>query len=314
MDSNNVGGLTALFDKASGLSGTERVNLETGVAVAVSKGRELVSVKKFLDEFATKPDRRVGTDKVQSLQSFIEWVNRHKDQGTVVFCDATRTAPKLLAVADYHHANSDTEGGITGDAAARFGKFRALYEFPISSHWKAWSDVNRKIMDQADFAEFLDDHALDLISPEMVDNGKGEMIASLPPEVAQYLGYHGGRMALPNDVLALAKGLEITANAKNVARVDVQSGQTALMYEETHVDGRGQRVEVPKMFMIGVPLFDRAATAYRVPIRIRYRLPGGIKWILTMFGDEQIVDKAITDAAKSVHTECEVPVFLGTPG
>ena len=311
MDSNNVGGLTALFDKASGLSGTERVNLERDVAVAVPKGRELVSVKKFLDEFATKPDRRIGIDKVQSLESFVEWVNRHKDKGTVVFCDITRTAPKLLAIADYHHATSES---MEGDAAARFGKFRALYEFPISSHWKAWSDVNRKIMDQGDFAEFLDDHALDLISPEMVDNGKGEMIASLPTEVAQYLGFHGGRMALPNDVLTLAKGLDVTSNARNVSRVDVQSGEGALVFEDQHVGANGQRVDVPKMFMIGVPLFDRAATAYRVPVRIRYRLAGGIKWILTMFGDEQIVDKAITDAARSVHTECEVPVFLGTPG
>jgi hypothetical protein len=68
--------------------------------------------------------------------------------GSVIFCDTRREAPKLLAIIDYHLPfEREKEGGLTGDATARCRFFRALYEFPLSEHWKAWRKVDGQPMD-----------------------------------------------------------------------------------------------------------------------------------------------------------------------
>jgi hypothetical protein len=284
--------------------------------MAVPDGTELLSVKKFIDDYAVKPDRRVGTDKVQDLDSLVAWINRHKDAGSVVFCDTTREAPKLLSIIDYHHQVPTTDDGKlldSGDATARFGRFRALYEFPLSEHWKAWRKVDGVAMDQADFAEFLEERVLDLIAPDIGTDGEGSEVKKLPPRVQQLLDALGGRCALPQDVITLSKGLEITATSRAVTRVDVQTGEGALVFEQDHVGADKQKVSVPKLFLIGIPLFDKSSFHYRIPVRIRYRLHGGIKWTFTMFGADEVIDAAIREAAEHVRDGATTPLFYGTP-
>lgn len=279
--------------------------------LAVPNGTSMVSIKKLLDEYATKPDRRTGTDTVQDLATLVEWTNRHCDDGTVVFCDTTRDAPKLLTIVDYHHAV--TEEMPNGDDAARFRAFRALYNFPLSEEWKAWKAVDGKVMDQADFAEFLEDRVLDLIAPDLSQDSEGVETKKLPPKVAQLLGLLGGRCALPQDIITLSKGLSITANARTAQRVDVNTGEGALMFDEQHVGEGGQKISVPKLFLICIPVFDKAPFHYRIPVRIRYRLSGGIKWTFTLFGADDVIDTAIKEAAEHVKEGTELPLFYGTP-
>lgn len=277
---------------------------------AVPNGSTLQSVKKLLDEYQDRPDRRVGTDKVQDLKTLIEWTNRHKDAGSVVFCDTTRDKPNLLTIVDYHH---EATAEKSGDETARFRAFRALYEFPLSEQWKAWKKVDGVVMDQADFAEFLEDRALDLIAPDIGQDGAGVEIKKLPPQVAQLLGLLGGRCALPQDIITLSKGLSITANARTAQRIDVNTGEGSLMFEEQHVGDGGQKITVPKLFMICIPVFDKAPFHYRIPVRIRYRLSGGIKWIFTLFGADDVIDMAIKEAAEHVREGTEAPLFYGVP-
>ena len=282
--------------------------------MAVPNGTTLQSVKKFVSEFATKPDRRTGTDKMQDLQSLIEWTNRHADEGTVLFCDTTRTAPKMQSIVDYHLAvERGVEGGISGDATARFGDFRALYEFPLSEQWKDWRAVDDKPMDQADFAEFLEDRVLDLIAPDISTDSEGNEVKKLPQQVAELLARLGGRCALPQDIITLARGLDITSNSRTATRIDVQSGEGALLFEQSHVGADKQKVTVPKLFMICIPLFDKSPFHYRIPVRIRYRLNDGIKWTFTMFGADDVIDAAIKEAAEHVKAGTAAPLFYGVP-
>lgn len=308
------------IDKIAGMAAPTTVSLGVPIGgtvpiMAVPNGTSLQSIKKFVDEFAGKPDRRKGTDTVQDLASLTEWTNRHKDAGTVIFCDTTREAPKLLSIVDYHLAvEREKEGGLSGDATARFGAFRALYEFPLSEHWKAWREVDGEQMDQADFAEFLENRVLDLIAPDISTDGDGNEINKLPPHVAELLARLGGRCALPQDIITLAKGLDITANSRTVTRIDVQTGEGALVFEESHVGADKQKITVPKLFMICIPLFDKSPFHYRIPVRIRYRLKGGIKWTFSMFGAEDVIDDAIKQAAEHVKAGTDCPLFCGVPG
>ena len=279
--------------------------------LAVPNGTTLQSVKKLVDEYATKPDRRTGTDTVLDLKTLVEWTNRHKDGGSVVFCDTDRDEPKLLTIVDYHRAMNDEIAN--GDDTARFRSFRGLYQFPLSEQWKAWKDVDGKVMDQADFAEFLEDRVLDLIAPDVSQDGEGVETKKLPPQVAQLLGLLGGRCALPQDIITLSKGLSVTANARTAQRVDVNTGEGSLMFEEQHLGEGGQRITVPKLFLICIPVFDRSPFHYRIPVRIRYRLQGGIKWTFTLFGADDVIDMAIREAAEHVRDGTALPLFYGVP-
>jgi hypothetical protein len=99
-----------------------------------------------------------------------------------------------------------------------------------------------------------------------------------------------------------------------VNRVDLQGGQDAIVFESTHTDKNGVKIDVPKLFMIAIPLFERSPDHYRIPVRIRYRLvAGAVMWIPTLFGADEIMDTAIRDAAAAVQQQTERPVFYGWP-
>ena len=310
------------IDRIAQLSEVKMTSIARPVGSAIPvlsapAGVVLHSVKKFVDEFAIRPDRRIGTDKLQDVESLIEWTNRHADDGTVIFCDTTHEAPRLLSIIDYHlPIERDEQGkevGKNGDDTARYRAFRGLYEFPLAKQWKAWTEIDGTPMTQVDLAEFLDDHALDLIAPDSGTDSAGNDVQKLPAEVAQYLAYHGGRCALPNDVITLAKGLEITANRRAVQKVDMQSGTGGLLFEEEHSGSNGTKLDIPKLFMIAVPLFDKSPFQYRVPIRLRYRLGPPLMWTLTMFGADDIVEKAIKETAEHVKQGTAATLFYGVP-
>lgn len=321
MNTNNVEGM---IDKITELAKAE-INSVTPPSqggsipyVIVPDGRKIESLKRILDDYAVKPDRRVGTDKVQDLVSLQEWTNRHKDVGTVLFCDTTRETPKLLTIVDYHQPVNQTGADdkpvtVDGDATARFAKFRALYDFPLSEQWKAWREIDGKVMDQGDFAAFLEDRVLDLIAPDVSQDGDGVEAIKLPPQVAELLVRLGGKCAFPNDIVTLSRGLDVTSNARTVQRVDMQTGEGSLVFDDKHEGTAGTKLTIPRLFMICIPLFDKSPFHYRIPVRIRYRLGGGIKWTLTLFGADVVIDMAIKEAAESVKKDTSVPLFYGTP-
>lgn len=94
----------------------------------------------------------------------------------------------------------------------------------------------------------------------------------------------------------------------------MQSGEGGLVFEEAHQGAGGTKVNVPKVFLIAIPLFDKSPFHYRIPVRIRYRLDSGlIKWTFSLFGADDVIDEAIKEAATHVHEGTSLPLFYGTP-
>ena len=298
------------IDKIISIAGTETILIcDDKQAIAeIPTGRKLVSLKPYIDEYAARPDRRVGTDTLLDLASLAEWIVRHKDAGTLVFCDTTPASPSLLAIVDYHE-----EG--PGDAKARFGKFRGLYQFPIDKRWAAWTEVDGEPMNQAEFAAFLEEHILDLLAPEVSIDGEGNELARAPDTVSRFLALAGGTVATPGEVVALSRGLDVTVEGKVTNRVNMQSGERNLVFEEVHGNGNGEKIRVPQLFLLGIPVFDRGSAIYRVPVRLRYRIDQGkVIWYPTLFGAEEIFDRAVRDAAAELQEKAAVPVLFGRPG
>lgn len=250
------------------------------------------SLKALAEEWRLTPDRKRGTAEVTTLESFIHLVGRHKTEDSVIFADTDWRQPSLTAVIDYHSRGSD--------GAADNGKHRIHYQFPLSDSWKAWTEINGQLLPQVQFAEFIEDRIMDLAAPDTLEEEDWRHKFSF-------------RVAFPNELVSLSKGLQVNSEAKVKNAVSLQSGEAQIVFEEEHRDASGNKIDVPGMFILQVPPFFSGAPA-RIPVRLRYRLAGGqLKWICQLYRpDIYITEQVIRDMERSA-AETELPVYQGEP-
>jgi hypothetical protein len=118
-------------------------------------------------------------------------------------------------------------------------------------------------------------------APENGTEGKGAD-AKLPPQVHELLDRLDDRCALPQELITQSRPLDITATARTAQRYNANTGEGRLVFEDTY--SGGQKVMVPKLFLIAITLFNKSPFHYLIPVRIRYRLHRGIKRTFAMFG------------------------------
>jgi uncharacterized protein YfdQ (DUF2303 family) len=290
--------LVALGREANNL---ELVTLETNedlvglpkkIPVALLRGAtpKLEGVKALFEPYRTAPERRNGTATVDNLQSFIELVNRHKDEHSVIFADTKLPNPKLTAVIDYHQT----------DHAARFGKHRIEYAFPLSEEYKAWAGGNGKKFEQAEFAAFLEDRIADLASP-------------LDVEKSEYEDKFKVKFGTPNEIVELSRGLRIFVNSQFKTAVTLQSGEAELSFQEEHRDAKGEKLFVPGLFMISVPAFDDGEPL-RIPARLRYRPAGGsVSWFYQLYRPDFWLRQQIKNDLLTASQQTGLPAYEGAP-
>ena len=252
----------------------------------------VVSIKDELDKWRTAPERRAGTARMLTLESLIAFVNRHKDEGTAVFGKIDDfTAPKLIAVIDYHML----------DGVPRYGKHRAEYQFPLSPEWMAWNGANGRALDQGRFAAFVEDHVADLASPLDAERSEYESL------------FNGARFATPASLSQLSKGLEINVQSRVKEVRNLQSGEAEIAYDEVHQDGKGKPVKVPGLFMVSIPLFI-GGERVRVVCRLRYRKEeGSLVWFYQMYRVDLVIRERLVTDLERVGTETGCPTFEGMP-
>ena len=87
--------------------------------------------------------------------SLIHYVNRFKHDGVKTTIFADYTAPKIVAIIDYH------DGGVPD-----YLHHRAEFVPPWSEQWARWRAIDGKPMSQTDFAEFIEENMVDVVAPE----------------------------------------------------------------------------------------------------------------------------------------------------
>jgi len=269
---------------AVGLPASVPAMLRTGAAP------ELISVRGELERWRVAPERRMGNAKVTTLQSFEDLVNRHKDDDSAIFAQTAWPSPALTAIIDYHQA----------DHTARFGKHRVTYDFPLTDEFKAWIAMNDKAMPQSDFAAFLEDHAAELAAP-------------FDSERTEYEALFKERLATPAELIDLSRSLEVFVNAKAKRGERLQSGERVVEFTTEHMNGKGEKIDVPGVFMVSVPAFVDG-DPLRIPARLRYRVTGGdIVWFYALYRWEfwlrAQVQADLAHAAKAT----ELPAYEGAP-
>lgn len=288
----------AAFDAAKELLGVETVTVSHGerkaLVLTVPEGRAITGVKSFLDEYLTAPERRRGTARVYDLPSFVGHANRYKDEHSALFADPNPTAPRLVAVLNYHEASAA--------GAPRFGDHRTVYEFPLSEEWQEWIRYDGKEMQQAEFAEFIEERICDLLTPE----DAGETARTLMRQLDCVF-------ATPVQVMALSRGLQVRVNKRVTNAVNLQSGEAQVNFEEEHHDQKGEPLRVPGAFLLGIPVF-RSGDLYQIAARLRYRVKGpSVTWSYSLYRTDRVFDHAFQGASKTAAEQTGLPLFVGSP-
>lgn len=233
-----------------------------------------------LEKHLPSPTRTRQRLTVLDAETFIEYVNRFSNEATAVFCNGPE-GRTFNAVIDYH---------MPGLPA--WGEHMATYRCPITVEWGRWKEQDRKRMDQATFAEFIEDNVKDIVQPD---------------------GQSGA--PTPADMLEISRTLEAKKNISFRQGTRLDNGQVQLTYNE-QIDGRAGetgQLNIPEQFFIGVKPF-LGGDAFCVPARFRYRIQEGrlVMWYELVRADK-VLEEAYTAVRSKIKTAIgAVPLYEAT--
>lgn len=193
-----------------------------------------------LQQYAPNPRRKTGTVKTHDANAFTTYVTKHALTGTEIWADEENA--RIVAVINAHEGTND-EGD---ELPAGWNDHRALLAVRRTDAWNAWLAKDGKWMRQDEFAEHIEDRAIDIAKPSGAD------------------------------VLELAQSITATVGVSFESSKRLSNGERQLEYKET-IDakaGNRGRLEIPEIIELGLIPFQ-GAPAYKVRARFRYRINGG---------------------------------------
>lgn len=277
---------------------------DTGITVlAISTDGSLFPLPAdFFDNARDHPRFRRGVAAMTSLDSLIDHVNRFGDADSAVFADDSKTAPKLIAVLDYHRGDADGDHG-----AYRHGKHRTTFAFPLSEEWKAWQKTNSVVMTMGQFALFLEDRIGDIAIA-------GD---DFPEDVARFVNVNGGADSIADyaTLVELSRGLKVYESANVEEATNLASGEGHIRFSVEHETRTktGGTLKVPTMFFIAIPVFAKGPY-YRIGARLRYRKTAeGVKFWYDLYRADRSFDHAFEEAVERVRDDTPAAIFFGAP-
>jgi len=205
-------------------------------AVVVPDGHKVVFLEQAVfNEHRQAPERKTGNVQVQQVGSFLEYWSLYADEDSRAFADPTTGT--VLAILDYHHSSAER--------TARWGKHRVTLTLKQTDEWETWTALDGKQQTQADFADFLEDNAPDIVEPN----------AATFVDAAR-------------DLRARS---EVNFQSAQVAK----DGSVNFTYQEETKGTFGKaQMEIPERFTIAIPVYD-GMDKVKIQARLRYRIPSG---------------------------------------
>jgi uncharacterized protein YfdQ (DUF2303 family) len=231
-----------------------------------------VDLTTLIERAGPAPHRKQGSVHLGDVGSFIAYV---RDQAMPLSCYiyADPDARTLTAVLN-ENSSADAQ-------AAGWRDFRAVCKAELSREFDGWMKNNKKVMEQEDFAIFLEDNIADIVEP----SGEAMMAVALTLEAKTEVSFSSAR------------------------RLD--NGQVQLSYSE-NIDARAAAgaVDIPREFAIGVRLFKNG-DAYKVRARLKYRLASSkVKFWYELDRPENVIEDAFEGYIKQAR-ESGYTVLLG---
>ncbi|PKR54255.1 DUF2303 family protein [Thalassospira marina] len=276
-------------------------------AITLPDGRKMQSLKPLFDEFRDFPERREGTASMHDIDSFIDITNRFKNpeySAVFAFNDATDTGIlKLISVFDYHDPQTTHMGH------ARFMAHKAVYNFPLSDEWKAWHAKHDEFIPQADFAEFLEDHIIEVAAKP--DLAQKPDLTDFEQYLLNLTGTLGSNPCGPSTLMELSRGLTIRTEERLETSQRLATGETALTFSTEHKDAAGGQLKVPDLFLINIPVWKGGPT-YLIPVRLRFKKQGpGVLWKFMLHRSDLVLGHAFRETSEKVQAQTELPLFYG---
>lgn len=242
-------------------------------SILVPEGYEVNS----LEHLQLAPTRIRQNVNLISPGSLIAYIQRFRDERSVVFADKTKT--RIVAVLDFHQSAH----------IANWGSHKAVYDCPFSDDWKAWAAGDNSKMNQIDFAEFLENN-----------------IKNVAPVGEGYAGPSG------TELLEMVLAFQETRKSefKSVKRLQDGTCQFAFSDEKT---GSGN-TKMPEKISLAISPFHNGA-AYQIDARIRYRLRDGqlMLWY-ELIEPKKVVEHAFQEIVTGMENQLgeELPIYEGS--
>jgi uncharacterized protein YfdQ (DUF2303 family) len=256
---------------------TEPHEVEPGKLYVLNFGDRYDLVDLGGDEYQEFPKHKAGHVTVENVASFTQYYAKHADDNSEAFADLDQGT--VTAVLDAHMAEA---GG------ARWGNHRITLALHQTEPWKAWTGLNGRMVSQAAFAEFIEEHATDV--------AVGEGISAA-------------------DLIELAQKFQAATKVEFSSGHRLQSGETQLVYAETIEAKAGNRgsIEVPSQFTLALRPFDDAQSRY-VLARFRYRISHGQLTLgYALDQPERVVREAVAEVVVKAQEELTIEIMRGKP-
>lgn len=207
--------------------------------------------------------------------SFVTYVNRFKDLGTVVFADLP--GRKFEAVLDYHY-----EGH-----GPRWGRHRATFGCIPTPDWMTWETANNKAMSQEDFARFIENNLPNIAEPA----GSDLLQIALTLEVKKSVDFRSSKI-LDNGQTQFRYEETIEGRASGT-----QQGA----------------IVVPTNFVLGLEPFAGTGLK-RVDARLRYRLKEAkLSFWFELVRAEDVLRKSFEEVTAFIRESVgDAPVLSGS--
>lgn len=280
---------------ALAVTGIEPHPIEAGKLYAVADGRGGVKVIDT-DDYADAPRRAKASRTVTDAASFVAYVNRHRTAGTEVF--AHTSSSSVIAVIDAHQGSDEPAG---------WEKHKLTLALEHTKAWLAWTarDLGqnpRGWFGQQEFAEFIEDRALDVQEP---DHAR---------------------------LIELATKFEATKKVEFGQATRLDNGEVQFQYTETVGAKKGTKdsIEFPKELKLALRPYI-GGPIYFVFASLRYRISAdGLLLGYALQRPENILEAAFADIVTEirdgrtdkigdadpvvVHEGIgDVPIFYGRP-
>lgn len=260
----------------------------------VPDGMKAQPMKTFADALRERPERRKGTAVFSDEASFTEHAKRFASEHSAIFADVTGRT--LTAVLNYHDKGHDGE--------ANHGDHRSAIQLLLSPELLRWSRTGE--MDQEAFAALIDERGGDLVSAVAAETTANVMEERFAV-----------RCGSPKEIRETARAFGIHAEEQVDAKVKAD-GSIAVSFSVENKAPDGRPLDVPGLFLIAIPIFDRAPRADLLAVRLRFsrkREGSTVKvvWRLEIVDLNNELRAAFGAACERIATGTGLPLFMGTP-
>lgn len=231
-----------------------------------------------LERLLPRPTRARGNTTVRDLASFIMLTKEQisRDASGVKIYSSDKPA-YFIAVLNSHAK----EPG--------WGDHRISYTCPIAEEWTTWEKSSGSRKSQVNFAEFIEDNALDIVAAQ-----EGQPTSA--------------------DMLEISRTFEARKKASFASAIRLDNGAVEFSYEEQIEGTAGKgKLRVPQSFWVGIEVFQ-GGPRYSMECRLRYRINSGVLEIwYERVRAHKIVEDAVRQMREAIEAQTGLKTINGTP-